>query len=257
MPRGLRTAHTSVASLVGFPAGVNLQRAARSIGSPSCMPIANIRWMLIGLHQLVALFVVALAVIAVPGPSVLFVVSRGVCLGTKAALVTVAGNEAGLVLQVTAVAVGLGAVVGRSILVYDVVKFIGAAYLAYLGIQAIRHRGNLGAALESTVARRSTRRIFAEGMVVGGSNPKGFLLFAAILPQFVEPAAGRIWLQMFLLGLVCVAIALVSDSIWALFAGTARRWLGRSRRRLEALGGAAGLVMIGLGLRVALTGRSD
>jgi threonine/homoserine/homoserine lactone efflux protein len=172
-------------------------------------------------------------------------------------LVTVAGNEAGLVVQVTAVAVGLGALVEGSILVYDVIKLVGAVYLIYLGIQAFRHRGALSTALESTMAAKSVRRIFTEGMVVGVSNPKGFLLFAAILPQFVDPASGRIWLQMFLLGLVCVVIALVSDSVWALFAATARVWLGSSRRRLEIIGGAAGLVMIGLGLRLALTRRRD
>ncbi|GIH20073.1 LysE family translocator [Rugosimonospora africana] len=213
--------------------------------------------MLIDPHQVAALFVVALAIIAVPGPSVLFVVSRGVSLGRRAALVTVAGNEAGLVVQVTAVAVGLGALVEGSILVYNVIRLVGAVYLVYLGIQAFRHRGALGTALDSTMAGKSMRRIFTEGVVVGVSNRKGFLLFAAILPQFVDPAAGRVWLQMFLLGLVCVAIALVSDSVWALFAGTARLWLGRSRRRLEVIGGAAGLVMIGLGVRLALTGRRD
>lgn len=213
--------------------------------------------MLVEPHQVAALFVVALAVIAVPGPSVLFVVSRGVCLGRRAALVTVAGNEAGLVVQVTAVAVGLGALVKESILVYEIIKLVGAVYLVYLGIQAFRHRAELGTALESSMTGKSMRRIFSEGVVVGVSNPKGFLLFAAILPQFVDPAAGRVWLQMFLLGLVCVAIALVSDSVWAVFAGTARLWLGRSRRRLEVIGGAAGAVMIGLGVRLALTGRRD
>jgi threonine/homoserine/homoserine lactone efflux protein len=217
----------------------------------------SVRWMLIEPHQVAALFVVALAVIAVPGPSVLFVVSRGVSLGRRAALVTVAGNEAGLVVQVTAVAVGLGPLVEGSIFVYNVIKLAGAVYLVYLGIQAFRHRGALSTTLESTMAGKSMRRIFTEGVVVGVSNPKGFLLFAAILPQFVDPAAGRVWLQMFLLGLVCVAIALVSDSVWALFAGTARLWLRRSRRCLEVIGGAAGLVMIGLGVRLALTGRRD
>ncbi|MFI7078035.1 LysE family translocator [Micromonospora sp. NPDC049903] len=213
--------------------------------------------MIIELHQVAALFVVALAVIAVPGPSVLFVVSRGVSLGRRAALVTVAGNEVGLVVQVTAVAVGLGALVEGSILVYNVIKLIGAAYLVYLGVQAFRHRAALGTAMQGTMAGKSMRRIFTEGVVVGVSNPKGFLLFAAILPQFVNHTAGRVWLQMFLLGLVCVVIALISDSVWALFAGTARLWLGRSRRRLEAIGAAAGLVMIGLGVRLALTGRPD
>jgi threonine/homoserine/homoserine lactone efflux protein len=213
--------------------------------------------MLVDPHRVAALFVVALAIIAVPGPSVLFVVSRAVSLGRKAALITVVGNEAGLVIQVTAVAVGLGVLVEGSILVYNVIKLAGAAYLIYLGIQAFRHRRALGAALGNSTAGKGLHRIFFEGVVVGVSNPKSFLLFAAILPQFVDPAAGRVWLQMFLLGMVCVAIALISDSVWALFAGTARRWLGTSRRRLEVMGATAGLVMIGLGVRLALTGQRD
>jgi threonine/homoserine/homoserine lactone efflux protein len=207
--------------------------------------------------RLVALCAIALAIIAVPGPSVLFVVSRAVSLGRRAALATVAGNETGLLVQITAVAVGLGVVVQDSIVVFDVIKFAGAAYLVYLGVQAVRHRKKFSSALAGTLATKSLRRTYVEGIVVGVSNPKSFLLFAAILPQFVDPARGHVPLQMFVLGLLCVAIAFLSDGVWAVCAGTARAWFGGSKRRMEAIGGTAGVVMIGLGLNLALTGRSD
>lgn len=213
--------------------------------------------MLVDPERVLALSLVALVVIAVPGPSVLFVVSRGVALGRTAALATVAGNEVGLLIQVSAVAVGLGAIIENSIAIYTAIKLIGAAYLIYLGVQAFRHRRVLAAALEADPPAVPTRRIFSDGIIVGVSNPKGFLLFAAILPQFTDPAAGMMQLQLLVLGLVCVLIALASDTVWALVAGTARAWFVRSPRRLSAVGAGAGAVMIGLGVQVALTGRRD
>jgi threonine/homoserine/homoserine lactone efflux protein len=208
-------------------------------------------------ERVAALFLVAVVVIAVPGPSVLFVVSRALAHGRRAALATVAGNEVGLLVQVVAVAVGVGAIVQRSIAVYTVIKLLGAAYLIYLGVQAFRHRTELADALDQAVPAIPPRRIFRQGVIVGVSNPKGFLLFSAILPQFTDPTAGPIPLQLLLLGLVCVLIALVSDSVWALLAGTAGTWLGRSPRRLSTIGGGAGAVMVGLGVQVAVSGRRD
>lgn len=212
---------------------------------------------MIALEQVVALFVVAVVLIAVPGPSVLFVVSRGVVLGRRAALATVVGNELGLLVQGTAVAIGLGTIVERSIFAYTAIKLVGAAYLIYLGVQAFRYRRRLVAALDSNVEPAGSRRILIEGLVVGVTNPKGFLIFAAVLPQFVDASGGPAQLQMFLLCLVCVGIALVTDSAWALVAGTARSWFARSPRRLRIVGGGAGLVMIGLGAQLAVTGRRE
>ena len=212
---------------------------------------------MIALDQVIALLVVAVALIAVPGPSVLFVVSRGVALGRGAALATVVGTELGLLVQGTAVAVGLGAIVENSIVAYTTVKLIGAAYLMYLGVQAIRHRRRLVAAMDSGVEPVSSRRIVLEGLIVGVTNPKGFLIFAAVLPQFVDATGGPAQLQMFQLCLVCVGIAFVTDSTWALLAGSARSWFVRSPQRLQVVGGGAGIVMIGLGARLALTGRRD
>ncbi len=206
-------------------------------------------------HQLVTFALLAFALIVVPGPSVLFVIGRAVTVGRRAALATVAGNAAGVYLQVVAVALGLGFVLARSELVFSAVKLLGAAYLVWLGIQAIRNRRALAEALSADVSPTRGWVALRDGFVVGASNPKATVFFAAVLPQFVEPAAGWVPGQMLLLGLVFIAIALLSDSTWALVAGTARRWLGRSRARQEALGSIGGIVMIGLALELALRGR--
>jgi len=204
----------------------------------------------------VAAFALAAAIIiAIPGPSVLFVISRGVVLGRRAALATVIGNCAGVYVQVAAVAVGVGVVVERSVVVYDAVKFAGAIYLVYLGVRTFQKRRSLAAALRGPVEQKSDGRILREGFVVGITNPKAAVFFAAILPQFTDPSLGHVSLQMLALGLVFICIALVLDGIWAFAAGTARDRLAGSTRTLEAIGGAGGVVLVGLGVTLAVTGR--
>jgi threonine/homoserine/homoserine lactone efflux protein len=204
-----------------------------------------------------ALAATAFAIIVVPGPSVLFVISRGVTLGRRAGLATVVGNTAGLAVQLVAVIVGLGAVVERSIVAFTVVKVAGALYLVYLGVQAVRHRRRLADAFAAGVEPKGVGRIFREGFLVGVTNPKSIILFTAILPQFADPTRGHVPVQLAVLGITCLVIALTSDSVWALAAGTARQWLGRRPERLAVIGGVGGLVTIGLGVRLALTGRRD
>lgn len=206
---------------------------------------------------LVAFAALSFALIVVPGPSVMFVVSRGVALGRRAALLTVLGNAAGVYVQVLLVAAGLAAIVQRSVLAFTVIKFLGAAYLMWLGAQAIRHRRALAASVDATVAVRRARTVVLDGFVVGVANPKAIVFFAAILPQYVDRAGASPALQMAALGLVFVVIALLSDGAWALAAGTARRWFTRSPRRLERLGGAGGVAMIGVGVSLAASGRAD
>jgi threonine/homoserine/homoserine lactone efflux protein len=207
--------------------------------------------------QLLAFTLAAFVLIAVPGPSVLFVVTRSMTLGRRAGLATVLGNALGVYVQITAVAFGLGALVEDSAEVYTAVKLVGAAYLVLLGVQAVRHRGALAAALHASPAPRTGRRVLADAFLVGIANPKVIVFFAAVLPQFVDRSSGTVSLQMLLLGAVFFVIALVSDGTWALAAGTARTWLARSQRRLEVIGSTGGAVMIGLGLWVAVTGRRD
>ncbi len=207
--------------------------------------------------ELVAFSLTSMVLIAIPGPSVLFVISRSLSFGRRAGLATVVGNSVGEYAVVIAVAVGIGPLVEDSIVAFTAIKLVGAAYLIYLGIQALRHRRSVATALNAAQARTSTRRILRDGFVVGVTNPKTMIYFAALLPQFVDRSAGHIPFQFLLLGGIFIAIALVSDTVWALAAGAARSWLARSPRRLELIGGVGGLAMIGIGARLAVTGRHD
>jgi threonine/homoserine/homoserine lactone efflux protein len=208
-------------------------------------------------HSLLEFAALAAVVIAIPGPSVLFTVSRALTSGRRTALFNVVGNEIGLVLQIVAVAFGMGAVVERSAQVFTAVKLLGAAYLVYLGVQAIRHRRSLAEAVASRTATVGPLRAMRDGAIVGATNPKTIAFFVVALPEFANRASGDLTLQFLVLGAVFPVIALALDSIWAVAAGTASQWLSRSPRRLAAIGGAGGLVMIGLGLSVAATGRKD
>jgi len=201
--------------------------------------------------------ITAFVLIVVPGPSVLFVVSRGVALGRKAALATVAGNTAGVMVQAILVALGLGALVERSDAAFTAVKLVGAVYLVVLGLRMLRNRHALAALHDATEVPKGTRRIVREGFVVGFTNPKAVVVFTVVIPQFADPSRGHVPLQLLVLGIVFLTIGVISDSAWAIASGSARTWIARSRGRLEALAGAGGVVLIGLGLRLAVTGRKD
>jgi threonine/homoserine/homoserine lactone efflux protein len=205
--------------------------------------------------HLLAFALLSLALVLVPGPNVLFVISRSLQLGRAAGVCTALGGQAGEFAQVAAVAFGIGALVERSVAVFNVIKLAGAAYLIYLGVQAVRRRKSLAAALGATVTKKAPLRILSDGFLVGVTNPKVIVFFAAVLPQFVDRSAGHVPVQMLLLGAVFIAIAVISDGCWALVAGTARAWLGRSPRRLELVGGTGGLAMIGIGIGLAASGR--
>ncbi len=173
-------------------------------------------------------------------------------------LATVLGNTSGLVFQLVLVVIGLGAILARSDTVYTVLKLAGAAYLIYLGVRSIRDRKALAQALDAvSISPRSTRRILREGFLVGATNPKGLIIFTAVLPQFIDHSQGHETLQLATLGLVCALIALLSDSSWAIASGTARRWLGGSPKRLERLSAGGGVTLIALGAYLALTGRKN
>lgn len=206
--------------------------------------------------QLVGFALAAVALTVLPGPSVLFVVSRVLSEGPRAGFATVAGTEAGVFLQGVCVAVGLGELVQESIVAHTVVKAVGAGYLVYLGARAIRDRARLADGLRDGLQRNS-KRLAGSGFIVGATNPKGFLLFAAILPQFVDAQRGHATEQMIVLAAVAAAIAFATDSCWALLAGRASRWLTASPRRAEQIGAASGAVMVGLGVGVAAGGRHN
>lgn len=207
--------------------------------------------------RLAAFALASFVLIVIPGPAVLFAISRALAYGRRAALTTVVGGAAGSLTAATAVAVGIGAIVQTSAVVYTVIKLAGAAYLIYLGVQAIRHRRALREAFEAQAAAIGGGRTLAQGFIVGVTNPKTVVFFAAILPQFVDPSAGNASIQMVVLGAMFAAIALAMDSVWGVAAGSVRSWFARSERRLDLVGGAAGLTMIGLGVGLAASGRKD
>lgn len=206
------------------------------------------------LPRLFAFGAIALLVIVLPGPSVLFIVSRAVTLGRRAALVTVLGNSVGEFLQVLVVALALGPLLERSVGAFTVVKLFGAAYLVYLGVRAWQGRRSVAAELAAKTSPRGCQRILRDGVLVGVSNPKSMVFIAAVLPEFVDRSLGHTALQLLVLGLVWVGIA---DSLWALAAGTARGWLARRPRQLERAQGASAVVMVGLGIGLAVTSRTS
>lgn len=226
------------------PYGRNGRVVAGGRGSP-----------VVTMENLLAFAAVSLVVIIVPGPSVVFVVGRALAHGRRTALATVLGNLLGCYALVLVVALGMGALVQSSVIVFTVVKVAGAVYLVYLGVQAFRHRDRLRADLTAEQGvRRGNLRTVLDGLLVGATNPKVLVFFAAVLPQFVDHDGGPVPLQMMVLGLVPAGIGLICDTIWGLSAVAARSWLAGSERWLSVIGGASGLVLIGLGLTVALSG---
>jgi threonine/homoserine/homoserine lactone efflux protein len=209
--------------------------------------------------RLLAFAAVALIIIVIPGPSVLFVVGRALAHGRRVALASVLGNEAGSLVLVALVAAGVGTLVERSVLIFTALKLAGAAYLVFLGARAFlqRRRHVLAAAAAAAAAPRGWAQAMLQGFLVGVSNPKTAVFFAAILPEFVDRSRGDVTVQMLILGAVFALIATVSDAAWSLVASGARAWFGRSPRRLELVGGTGGLAMIGLGITLAVTGRKN
>lgn len=208
-------------------------------------------------ETLFAFTLASLALIVLPGPSVLFVVGRSLAWGRRAGVLSVIGNGLGAVPLVAAVSVGLGALVAESVVLFTVVKVIGALYLIHLGVQAIRHRGDVDVSEVGDGPRLSAGRALREGFVVGLTNPKTAVFFISVLPQFVDVRAGAVPVQMLVLGLLFVLIALVSDAVWAVAAGTARRWFVSAERPLERVRAAGGAMMIALGTGMLLTGRKS
>ena len=207
--------------------------------------------------HLATFMLIAFVLIVVPGPSVLFVVTRSLTLGRRAGLATAVGNTAGVYVQVVLVAVGVGAIVQESIAVFTAIKLAGALYLVLLGVQTFRHRRTLADALYAPVEPKLMRRMLTDAFVVGVANPKVIVFFIAVLPQFVDRSAGAVPLQLLTLGAVFCTIAVICDAVWAIAAGAARDWLVRSPRRLAAIGGTGGVVMVGLGAGLAVSGNAE
>ncbi|RYP87221.1 LysE family translocator [Nocardioides guangzhouensis] len=211
--------------------------------------------------QFLAFVVASILFIQVPGPSLLFTIGRALTVGRRDALLSVVGNTFGLVGQVTCVALGLGALVAASAEAYTTLKLVGAAYVVWLGVQAIRHRADARAAMGAAEAEglrpvAPAWRSVWTGFLVGATNPKSIVFFAAFLPQFTDPVAPAAP-QLLLLGLVFGALAVSSDTCWALAASRARDWFARKPERLDRLGATGGVMMVGLGASLATTGSAS
>ncbi|MEV6135994.1 LysE family translocator [Nocardia sp. NPDC051990] len=206
--------------------------------------------------NLLAFIAASIVIIVIPGPGVLFTIGRALALGRRAALISVFGHSAGVFIALLLVSVGLGTLLAASALALTVVKFAGALYLMYLGVQAIRERKALRAALNAQMDPADAK-VFRQSVFVGLTNPKAIVFFSAVLPHFAVPSAGSLQLQFLILGTIFLVIALVSDSAWGLLAASARAWFARSTQRLEAVGGVGGAMIFGLGASVALSGSAD
>ena len=204
-----------------------------------------------------ALFVAAaLVLLIVPGPSVLYIVARSVEGGRTAGLVSVLGVQTGAVVHIAFAALGLSAILASSAVAFSVVKWLGAAYLVWLGLRRIFGRDDE----DDDVAVEPERlaRVFSQGVIVNTLNPKTALFFLAFLPQFVDPARGAAWVQILLLGATFVILALCSDGLYALLSGTAGGWLRRKMEGADFRRGqryVSGGVLVALGAVAAASGK--
>jgi threonine/homoserine/homoserine lactone efflux protein len=199
-----------------------------------------------------ALFAVAaLTLLLIPGPAVMYITALGIREGRTPALAGAIGVGVGNFVHVIAATLGLSALLVSSALAFTAVKYVGAAYLVYLGVQALRHRGESEAAWTST--RTSSRREFRRGVMVNVLNPKVAIFFLAFVPQFIDPERGSVAAQVFMLGSMFVVLGIITDSIYAVSAGALGVWLRGRRTVRERIHVASGLVYIALGLLAVIT----
>ena len=193
-----------------------------------------------------------MALLVVPGPAVLYIVTRSVAQGRTAGLVSMLGVHAGSVVHVAFAALGISALLYASATAFAVVRYAGAAYLVVLGLQKLLRRGS--GEEPAALPAASPGRLFAQGVVVNVLNPKTAIFFLAFLPQFADPARGPVAPQMVVLGGTFILLGLLSDGTYALLAGTlADRLRGTGRARL-AMERSSGVVLVGLGAAAALAG---
>jgi threonine/homoserine/homoserine lactone efflux protein len=205
-------------------------------------------------HTLLVFAAASALLVIVPGPAVIYIVTRSVRHGRAAGLVSTLGIEVGGLVHVAAATLGLSALLASSAAAFNVVRYAGAAYLVFLGVRALlgRDRDDDGAPREAPEPDRG--RMFWNGVLVNVLNPKTALFFLALLPQFIDPDRGAVALQAGVLGTCFIAVALLLDGTWALVAGGAARRLREGRRSRRALARASGCVYLGLGAFAALSG---
>ncbi|WP_062438360.1 LysE family translocator [Herbidospora daliensis] len=203
------------------------------------------------LPTLAVFSVATLALLLVPGPAVVYIVTRSVAQGRAAGMVSVLGVHAGSLVHIAAAALGISAILAASATAFTIVKYAGAAYLVYLGVRKLMDRSS---AEEAVVVATPKARLFGEGFVVNVLNPKTAIFFLAFLPQFADPHAGPLAPQIVLLGMIWVVLGMASDGTYALAASALSGRLKRSaaaRRRLDV---GSGVVYIALGGVAAFAG---
>lgn len=196
----------------------------------------------------------SLVLLLTPGPAVLYIVARSVEQGRLGGIVSVAGVGLGNLAHVAAAAIGVSAIIAASALAFSVLKYLGAAYLIWLGIKTLRARAT---PLTLEVEGKPLARLFTEGAIVAALNPKTALFFLAFLPQFISPAAGAVWLQILLLGGSFVLLGLATDGLYAITAGSLRNLFRNSLRVLKAQKLVSGTLYIGLGVMTAVSGSQN
>ena len=208
--------------------------------------------MLISPSSLLLFLTGAIILLVIPGPAVMYVVSRSIGHGRLGGLVSASGIVVGTLLHVVAAALGLSAVLASSAMAFQFVKYLGAGYLIYLGIRTLR--GIETPFMEAAASERHMGRLFGQGVLVNVLNPKTALFFLAFLPQFVDPVRGRVTMQILELGVLFALMGWCSDSIWALLAGTLAERFRGSVRLQRAQRNVSGTALIALGLASAFSG---
>lgn len=202
--------------------------------------------------QLIIFISASIALLLLPGPAVLYITARSANQGRVAGFVSVLAIEAANLVQAVAAGLGLSAILLSSALAFDIVKYLGAAYLIYLGIKKLLSKEE--SSTNQEVKRESLSQIFWQGFIINILNPKTALFFFAFLPQFVNPEKGNVTIQNLLLGVLFVALAFITDSIYALVASSLAEKLSANPKFQKRQKYFAGLVYIGLGVTTALTG---
>jgi threonine/homoserine/homoserine lactone efflux protein len=198
----------------------------------------------------------AVILLAIPGPAVLYIVGRSIGQGRNAGFVSALGIGVGTLVHTAAAAVGLSALLVSSATAFSVVKYLGAAYLVFLGIQRLRNKESLATAAESAAPRASLARVFSQGIVVNILNPKTALFFFAFVPQFIDPTRGHVAMQILSLGVLFACMGTTSDSIWAFFSSSVAGWLRGNPHWMRNERFVSGGILISLGLATALAGSS-
>jgi threonine/homoserine/homoserine lactone efflux protein len=204
-------------------------------------------------HSSLLVFIgAAVLLLAIPGPAVFYILGRSIGHGRSAGLVSALGISVGTLVHTAAAAVGLSALLMSSAIAFGTVKYLGAAYLIFLGVQKLRREEPME--LHSGAPRIKLLQIFAQGIVVNVLNPKAALFFFAFLPQFVDASRGNVAGQILFLGILFAFLGMLSDSLWAVFAGTFAHWLRGNPRWMRAQRYVSGGMLISLGVATAFAG---